>query len=306
MKSSAEVISAVPRIHVPCYLCGKDEPKTMFEQPPYKVVRCQNCELVYTLPRLSPEQIKAMYQTAYWSSDAAKEFGYTDYLKDKELYLATYRMRREVITSRKPKAGRILDIGSAAGYFLATMAEIGWDCHGIELSQFMADKSRELFGLQDVRSGSILDADYAKHSFDVVTFWDVVEHLEDPIPHLKKARELLKDDGILVIETQNVESRFAKVMGSRWQHFKMAEHLNHFAPKTVAVLLEKAGFAIEENTGKRGGKKISFDFLVERVGKIHPVLSILFSPLRLIGSASLYVNLFDEMLVVARKSAARD
>jgi 2-polyprenyl-3-methyl-5-hydroxy-6-metoxy-1,4-benzoquinol methylase len=304
MKSSADVIAAVPSIHVPCYLCGADDTVTMFEEPPYRIVRCKQCSLVYTLPRLSPEQIKAMYQTAYWSSDAAKEFGYTDYLNDKELYLATYRMRREVITSRKPRPGRVLDVGSAAGYFLATMKEIGWECHGIELSEFMAAKSRELFGLENVRPGSILDATYPAKHFDVVTFWDVIEHLEDPLPHLRKARELLADDGLLVIETQNVESLFARVMGRRWQHYKMAEHLNHFAPNTVAKLLERAGFAIVENTPKRGGKKISFNFLVERVGRLHPLLSTLASPLKLIGNTSCYVNLRDEMLVVATKAAS--
>lgn len=304
MKSSADVIAAVPTIHVPCYLCGKDVAETMFTQPPYRVVRCSECTLVYTLPRLSPEQIKAMYQTAYWSSDAAKEFGYTDYLKDKELYLATYRMRREVITSRKPRPGRVLDIGSAAGYFLATMKEIGWECHGIELSEFMAAKSKELFGLDEVRPGSILDSTYPPAHFDVVTFWDVIEHLEDPLSHLKKAHSLLRDDGLLVIETQNVQSLFARVMGSRWQHFKMAEHLYHFAPKTIATLLDRAGFRILENTPRRGGKRISMNFLAERVGRIHPILSTLAAPLRLIGNTSCYVNLRDEMLVVAQKHAA--
>lgn len=301
MKSSAEVISAVPTIHVPCYLCGKDAADTMFEQPPYRVVRCRDCSFVYTLPRLSPEQIKAMYQTAYWSSDAAKEFGYTDYLKDKELYLATYRMRREVITSRKPRPGRVLDVGSAAGYFLATMKEIGWECHGIELSEFMAAKSAELFGLENVRPGSILEARYPYEHFDVITFWDVIEHLEDPLPHLQKACTLLRPDGLLVIETQNVESLFARVMGSRWQHFKMAEHLYHFGPKTIAVLLARAGFDVVENTPRRGGKRISMNFLAERVGRIHPILSTLAAPLKLVGNSSCYVNLRDEMLVVARK-----
>lgn len=302
MKSSTEVVQAVPTIEVPCYLCGRTDPRTMFRQEPYRVVRCQGCGLVFTTPRLSPEQIRAMYQTAYWQSEQAKDFGYTDYLNDRELYLATYRMRREVITRRKPAPGRVLDVGSAAGFFLATMQEIGWNCSGIELSEFMAVKSRELFGLKDVRSGSIQDATYPPRSFDVVTFWDVIEHLEDPASHLQRAHALLKDDGLLVVETQNVESCFAKVLGRKWQHYKMAEHLYHFGPATVRTLLERAGFAVEENTGRRGGKKVSFDFIRERVGKIHPVLSTLASPLKLVGKASLYLNFFDEMLIVAKKS----
>jgi 2-polyprenyl-3-methyl-5-hydroxy-6-metoxy-1,4-benzoquinol methylase len=301
MKSSAEVVGAVPTREVPCYLCGRDDPRELFRQEPYRVVRCRGCELVYTLPRLNPEQLAAMYQTAYWRSDQAKEFGYTDYLADRELYLATYRMRREVITRRKPSPGRVLDVGSAAGYFLAVMKEIGWECHGVELSATMAETSRSLFGLTQVQTGSLLDATFRDGTFDAVTFWDVVEHLEDPLAHIARARDLLKDDGLLVIETQNVESLFARAMGRRWQHYKMAEHLYHFGPKTVAALLDRAGFAIEENSARRGGKKVSFDFIRERVGRIHPVLTALAAPLKLVGRASLYVNLFDEMLVVARK-----
>lgn len=304
MENSTEVVNAEPTREVPCYLCGRDDAKTMFEQPPYRVVRCQGCSLVFTNPRLSEAQIAAMYQTAYWQSDEAKEFGYTDYLKDKDLYLNTYRMRREVITQRKPTPGRVLDVGSAAGFFLATMKEIGWECHGIELSSYMAAKSKEMFGLEHIHAGSIEAIDLPEKHFDVISFWDVIEHLEDPVPHLARARELLKDDGILIIETQNVESRFAKVMGKKWQHYKMAEHLYHFGPETVKTLLERAGFAILENTPKRGGKKVSFNFIVERVGKIHPVLSTLAAPLKLIGERSLYVNLRDEMLIVARKSTA--
>lgn len=303
MKSATDVVSATPTREVPCYLCGRTDPTTMFAQGPYRVVRCQGCRLVFTTPRLSPEQIEAMYQTAYWSSECAKDFGYTDYLNDAELYLATYRMRREVITSRKPTPGRVLDIGSAAGFFLATMKEVGWECHGIELSEFMAAKSKELFQLEHIRSGTITSSPYSDGFFDVVTFWDVIEHLEDPLVHLKKARELLKPDGLLIVETQNVESRFARVMGKNWQHYKMAEHLYHFGPSTVRTLLDRAGFDVIENTGRRGGKKVSFDFIRERVGKIHPVLSTLASPLKLIGRASLYVNLFDEMLVIAKKRA---
>lgn len=301
IEQAAEVVDSTPTLLVPCLLCGREDPTVKFTEGPWRIVRCKGCGLVYTLPRLSPEQIKAMYQTAYWQSDRAKDFGYTDYLADRELYVATYRMRREVITSRKPNPGRVLDVGSAAGFFLSTMQEIGWECHGIELSEFMAAKSREMFGLPNVKSGSLLETTLPEKSFDVVTFWDVIEHLEDPVPHLMQAARLLKDDGLIVIETQNVESRFAKLIGKRWQHYKFAEHLWHFGPDTVRVLLDKAGLEIEENTPRRGGKKVSFDFIRERVGKIHPILSVLASPLKLIGRRSLYVNLFDEMLIVARK-----
>jgi hypothetical protein len=97
-----------------------------------------------------------------------------------------------------------------------------------------------------------------------------------------------------------VASSFARLMGRKWQHFKHAEHLYHFEPRTLARLLSEAGFELLENTPRLGGKYVSMDFMVERVGRIHPWLSVLASPLRLFGSRALYVNLRDEMVVVAR------
>jgi len=144
--------------------------------------------------------------------------------------------------------------------------------------------------------------------FDVVTMFDVVEHVEDPIAFLATARRMLAPGGVVVFETQNVASWFAKLLGKllgvRWQHYKFQEHLYHFDPRTVRVLLGKAGLELVEWSPRRGGKHVSLRFLVERAGRVHPLLSKLLAPLRLLGGASLYVNLFDEMLVVARPAGS--
>ena len=107
----------------------------------------------------------------------------------------------------------------------------------------MSEKSRELFELEQIVCGSLLESELPSACFDVVTFWDVIEHLEEPIPHLEAAHRLLKDDGLLVIETQNVESRFARLMGRKWQHYKMA---------AMQALITHRGDAAE-NIGKASG-----------------------------------------------------
>jgi 2-polyprenyl-3-methyl-5-hydroxy-6-metoxy-1,4-benzoquinol methylase len=134
----------------------------------------------------------------------------------------------------------------------------------------------------------------------VITLWDVLEHLEDPPAHLRAARRLLKPDGILVIETQNVASFFARLLGRKWQHYKHAEHLYHFDPRTLQRLLSEAASRSSRTPRAWAASTSSMAFLVERVGRIHPWLSTLASPLRLLGSRALYVNLCDEMVVVAR------
>jgi 2-polyprenyl-3-methyl-5-hydroxy-6-metoxy-1,4-benzoquinol methylase len=286
---------------MPCLFCGVHEEVLRFRDGAFRVVECGRCGLVYVNPRLPAERIEEMYQEDYWSSDRAREFGYAEYLDDAPLYLRTYRLRSRVISRYKPRPGRLLDIGCAAGYFAAVMQEDGWDTTGIEISAPMVHYATETLRLPDIRRGDMLSVDTDRGSYDVVTLWDVIEHLEDPRAHLEAAREAAADDGILVLETQNVASRFARLLGRRWQHYKHEEHLYHFDPDSLTRLLKDAGWEIVANSPRYGGKYVSMRFLVERVGKIHPWLTYLASPLRLFGNASMYLNMRDEMIVVARK-----
>jgi SAM-dependent methyltransferase len=272
----------------------------MHRKDPFRIVRCRGCGLVYTLPRLAPDQLVQMYQVDYWKSDSAKDFGYTDYLADEELYVKTFRMRSALVRKFRPPPAAVLDVGCAAGFALRAFREEGYDPWGIELSAPMAEQAARRVGAERIHAGTLEPGVFGGRRFDVVTLWDVVEHIEDPIEFLRQVRGVLADDGILVLETQNVASWFARLMGVRWQHYKFEEHLYHFDPRTVQVLLDRAGFELAENSPRRGGKYVSLHFITERVGRIHPWLSILAWPLRLLGNPKLYVNVFDEMLIVAR------
>ncbi len=293
--------SAAGLREVPCLFCGVRDEELRFRDGAFRVVRCRRCGLVYVNPRLPGERLHQMYQEEYWSSDRAKDFGYTQYLAEKPLYLRTWRLRSRLLARHAPRPGRVLDVGCAAGFFLAVMAEQGWSPCGLEISEPMVRYAREQMRLPDVRRGDLLSVDLPPDSFDLVTLWDVVEHLEDPVAHLRRAAAALKADGLLVLETQNVASAFARLLGRKWQHYKHEEHLYHFDPASLARLLDAAGLAVVSRTARYGGKFVSMGFLVERVGRIHPWLSWILSPLRLLGEASLYLNFRDEMVVVARR-----
>ncbi len=287
---------------MPCLFCGVHEERLRFRDDPYRVVECRRCGLVYVNPRLPSDRLHEMYQDEYWESDRAKEFGYAQYLSEAENYLRTYRRRATLVDGYKPTPGRVLDVGCAAGFFLKVMRDKGWSTAGIEIARPMIEYAERELGLDDMHRGDLLTVDLPPASFDVVTLWDVVEHLEEPVRHLEVVHRLLKDDGVLVLETQDVSSRFARLMGRNWQHYKHEEHLYHFHPETLSRLLDLAGFEVLENTPRRGGKYVSMSFLVERVGKLHPVFSALASPLLLLRGFAPYVNLLDEMVVVAKKT----
>ena len=302
-KATGRLTPSADLLHedVACPLCGPQTTSTLFTQPPFRIVRCAGCGLVYTLPRLASTDLHAMYQVDYWTSRDAKHFGYTNYLQNRDNYLRTYRLRSQVVTRHQPLAGRVLDVGCAAGFFLKVMHDKGWETTGVEISAKMVDYARHELALPDIRCGTLEQQSLDEAAYDVIALWDVIEHLEDPRSVLAHARKYLKDDGILVIETQNVESWFAKMMGPRWQHFKFEEHLWHFSPQTIANLLAREQYELIELSPRLGGKYVSLDFIVERAARLHPLLSILLSPLRLLGQRSLYVNPMDEIIVVARK-----
>ena len=290
------------RQQIACILCGADAYVTLFSDPPFRIVRCAKCGLVYTLPRLPTARILEMYQVDYWRSAEARNFGYTDYLRDRDRYLRTFRLRSKVIDRYKTSAGHVLDIGCAAGFFLKVMEEKGWETTGVEISVFMADFARTELKLSNVFPGTLEQQPFEAESFDVITLWDVIEHLEDPRSVLAATQRLLKKDGILVLETQNVESVVARLMGRRWHHYKFEEHLWHFSPKTLSALLALEHFAVVETSSRWAGKYVSMNFALERSARIHASLPQLLRPLRSLGSLSFYVNPMDEMIAVARKA----
>jgi len=295
-----------------CQVCGGSERTLVFAETPYEVFRCRGCGLVYVTPRLHGDALRAVYGEAYWRSTTPKSKGYADYAKDAPLYLKTFRrrfrlLRRELGDRRL----RVLDVGCAAGFFLRVCREHGHDAFGVEISQPIAAVAAGELGADRVWVGDLASAIadgpravFAPRSFDLVTMWDVVEHVPDPQALLRQALGLLKPDGRLVVETQNVASRFARTLGPRWQHYKHEEHLYHFDPHTARLLLEQAGFELVRWTPRFGGKYVSFAFISERAARLNRFLSLCLRPLAWCGRANLYVNFRDEMILIAKPAGA--
>jgi 2-polyprenyl-3-methyl-5-hydroxy-6-metoxy-1,4-benzoquinol methylase len=227
---------------------------------------------VYTLPRLA-EALREMYQSTTGGATRRRTSVTPTYVADEPLYVKTFRMRGDLVARHRPPA-RLLDVGCAAGFALTALRERGYDVRGVELSRPMAELARRRIGDEAaVHCGVLEESLFGGAKFDVITMFDVVEHVEDPVAFLATARRMLSPGGVVVFETQNVASRFARLMGVRWQHYKFQEHLWHFDPKTMRVLLAKAGLALVEWSPRRGGKHVSLRFLVERAGRVHPLLS---------------------------------
>jgi 2-polyprenyl-3-methyl-5-hydroxy-6-metoxy-1,4-benzoquinol methylase len=287
-----------------CQVCGGSRTRLMFEEPPHQVRRCIPCGLVFVTPRFAGEFLAEVYDEAYWRSDSPRERGYADYARDEKLYLKTFRRRLNLVRHFLPPQGKVLDVGCAAGFFLRVMREEGHEVHGVEPSASIAAHAQRHLGADRIHIGTLDSVSgrpgFEPHSFDLVSLWDVVEHVPDPQALLRKAGEMLAPSGSLILETQNVDSAFARLLGRRWQHYKHLEHLYHFNPATIARVLEQTGFQVVHNSPAFGGKYVSFGFIAERAQRLNRFMTWLCKPLTLIERGNLYVNLRDEMVIVAR------
>jgi len=139
---------------------------------------------------------------------------------------------------------RLLDVGSGYGFFRKAAADVGWKHDGLEVSSHAARAAREVFGFETfVGSLDKLSTGAISGTYDIVTMWDVIEHLVDPISALKLVAEHLRPGGVVFVRTPNVEAFERDIFGWRYHSFKL-EHLYYFSALSLTRLLEKAGFAI--------------------------------------------------------------
>ena len=223
------------------------------------LVRCRRCGLQYVSPRLAAGEVLQGYTDAIDEAFVSQAAG-------REL---TFRRSLKAVERHAGARGRLLDVGTAGGSFLAVARERGWDVQGCEPSEWLAAWGREHYGVP-IQQGTIFDVEEPPGSFDVVTLWDVLEHTPDPRAVLERASELLRTDGLLVINYPDIGSAPARLMGRRWV-FLLSAHLYYFTPETIGKLLDRTGFAVVER--RRHWQTLSVGYIVERMGGYVPLVA---------------------------------
>jgi 2-polyprenyl-3-methyl-5-hydroxy-6-metoxy-1,4-benzoquinol methylase len=224
-----------------------------------RLVKCRRCSLQYIDPRLRDDLIFAGYtqgdDPTYVSQLAARERTFTAALGEIER-LAGGR-------------GRLLDIGTAAGAFVASAVKQGWDAEGCEPNQWLADWGARHYGIR-IRQGSVFDQPYEPGSFDVVTLWDVIEHTPDPKAVLAHCATLLKPGGILIVNYPDIGSWIARALGRRWL-FLTSVHLWYFDRRTIRRILEQTGFTVE--VVRAHFQRLELDYILFRGAILSAALS---------------------------------
>lgn len=233
---------------IPCPVCESNRYKVLYEpwkevqdpialygatsgvQGTQRLVSCQDCGIIYENPRYPPQVILKGY------------CAYAQATHDSQHPMRVESFYRTLMALKKhlpPPKSQVLDVGTAGGAFLEAAQRLGYCAVGLEPSAFMVEQGKQR-GL-NIYQGTLADNVFPEASFDMICFWDVLEHVPYPKEELLRAKKLLKPDGVLLINYPDIGTWMAKLTG---RHFwwLLSVHLVHFSRQSIRNLCEMSGF----------------------------------------------------------------
>jgi SAM-dependent methyltransferase len=221
-------------------MCGGVENRRVFNEHGIDIVRCRSCGHVFSSYPANP------HHAGYWGEEVEE----SDHVYWKTARAPMYEdFFGRFIAGR---SGRLLDMGCGLGFFVKAMgAHPAWETHGCEISPAAVRYGVGQLGIANLHLGRVEDASFPAGSFDLVTLWDVLEHLRDPDPLLRHLHGLLAPSGALFLHTPNVHLQVPKAklrrrvrgMQPGGHYLEAKDHLHLYSPRTLRVLLTRNGFS---------------------------------------------------------------
>jgi SAM-dependent methyltransferase len=165
---------------------------------------------------------------------------------EKEIVERYFEALKDIEKIKQP--GKVLEIGSATGFFLKAAQMRGWKVYGVEICKAGVDYARREFAIETFL-GTLEEAGFPSKFFDLIVMYHTLEHLADPSCVLRETNRVLKDDGIINISVPNMSCYQGVIRGKKWGAFELPAHLYCFSPRTLQKIVEKAGFTIIRGRG---------------------------------------------------------
>ena len=230
---------------MPCNLCGSDDHRFLFSKikrrVEFSVVSCKNCGFMFMNPMITEKKMADVYTSEYYDNyDYETRDEKKRNVADRR-NIATFERIMRITGLQK---GNLLDVGCAAGFFLKSIKDrySQWNLAGCDVSE-QAVKTGISQHNFDLRKGEIVDCKYDAKSFDLITMREVIEHVAKPMKSLNEINRILKESGFLVVQTGNMRSIVALILGKRHFYFDSV-HVSYFSLKTLKYALANSGFKV--------------------------------------------------------------
>lgn len=198
----------------------------------YRLLKCKECGLVYSSPIFDTGEIEQLYKKSKLNYDAEIE-------NIKE----TYGQYLKSLMSLIPSAENILEIGCGSGFILKIALDMGFhNVYGVEPSRDAVEKADE-----KIKDKIVIDIFrpglFKENFFDIICFFQTIDHIIDPNELLQNCYKILKPNGIVFCINHNTEALSTKILGERSPIFDI-EHIYLFNKSTIKIIFENNGFEV--------------------------------------------------------------
>ena len=226
-----------------CLYCDSAQIKTYKIINDYIIYSCNKCHLLFTCYDSKEKEASINKE---WYSDA---YVLNYQKKARELKMRFVQKVHELETLKR--GGSLLDLGCGIGLFLEALSEVArykWKLYGLDINEKLIGKAEvRLRGkTQKLFLGKVTSLNLKVEAFDCITCFDVLEHDHELKLTLGEIKRLLKPSGLLVIQAPNYSSVMAYLCGERWDWWAVPDHIFHFNPNSLSLVLQKEGFLIRK------------------------------------------------------------
>jgi 2-polyprenyl-3-methyl-5-hydroxy-6-metoxy-1,4-benzoquinol methylase len=293
-----------------CKACRGENITLAFIKKDVEYYKCRDCNFVF---------VPSKYRTKIDYREYKNEAVYHEIVRGNN-WLKTQRHRLRVkLLKRYERNCHLLDVGSGWGHFLKTAIDMGYVGDGVELSSYPHKYSTENLGLS-VTNENLFDID-PRHKYDIVTMWDVLEHIDDADGAIMKVNDLLRNGGYFVFQIPQWDGWLSKKLGQDW-HSIGVDHVNYFSASNIGKILVRNGFELvsiktsievklyvmyhflnKKNKGKRVSAAERQAHYNKKVDRPRWQLRLMVLTHNLIYRLLQILRMGDEMIVIAKKQS---
>lgn len=220
---------------VNCPVCEDPGKRPLYHEGSFQMVRCSSCRFIFLNPRPTIESLLQFYQHYLPEEGSSVESW-------KKMMQPVFQRAIRLLQQYKG-GGRLLDVGTGFGFFLAEMKNKGWEVMGVEISQKGMDYARDVLGVR-VCPGPLEKVGFPASHFDAITGFYVIEHLPHPMAFLKECYRILKPGGIVLLRYPHTTpiKNLLHFLGIENRLYDLPAHLSDFSPRMIQRCLERIGF----------------------------------------------------------------